>query len=417
MNLRQLQQAKAAALDAAKAIQTAAGDRLLSAEEKTAFDGHLSTAEAREADIQSTLRLQAAERSTPGIEVGQNLAEKKPWENLTAQLKAVREAAVTHGRATDPRLYAATGANESVDAEGGFLIAPEYSTEIWQRIYDEGNVFKRCFGQPMSSNRLVLPAVDEDARTDGSRFGGIQSFWEAEAGTFTGSKPKFRRMELIVHKLTALIYGTDELVEDAPAWTSYCNNVVPQELLFKLEDAIYNGPGAGMPLGFMNSAALITVTKYNSESGKIISANDVFNMWAQRWGSDLVWFVNQDVESQLWNLTRGSGTAVELLYTGPGERGNNNKYGVMFGCPVLPVEYAATLGTPGDIVLANMSQYCLASRGETRMDTSIHVAFLTGEQAFRWQVRHDGQPFWKKPLTPKNGSVTRSPFIALATRS
>ncbi len=51
------------------------------------------------------------------------------------------------------------------------------------------------------------------------------------------------------------------------------------------------------------------------------------------------------------------------------------------------------------------------------MDTSIHVAFLTGEQAFRWQLRHDGQPFWKKPLTPKNGSSTLSPFVALATRS
>jgi hypothetical protein len=50
------------------------------------------------------------------------------------------------------------------------------------------------------------------------------------------------------------------------------------------------------------------------------------------------------------------------------------------------------------------------------MDTSIHVAFLTGEQAFRWQLRHDGQPFWKKPLTPKNGTNTLSPFVALATR-
>ncbi len=62
----------------------------------------------------------------------------------------------------------------------------------------------------------------------------------------------------------------------------------------------------------------------------------------------------------LWNLTRGSGTAVELLYTPPGMRGNGGNFGVMFGAPVIPVEYAAALGTPGDIVLANMSQYCFA---------------------------------------------------------
>jgi HK97 family phage major capsid protein len=89
----------------------------------------------------------------------------------------------------------------------------------------------------------------------------------------------------------------------------------------------------------------------------------------------------------------------------------------MMGRPVIPVEYAAALGTPGDIVLASLSQYCLATRGEAKVDTSIHVAFLTGEQAFRWQLRHDGQPFWKKPLTPKNGTATLSPFVAIAQRS
>jgi hypothetical protein len=67
--------------------------------------------------------------------------------------------------------------------------------------------------------------------------------------------------------------------------------------------------------------------------------------------ADLVWLINQDTEDQLWDLTRGSGTAVELLYTGPGQRGNTSNYGVMFGKPVIPVEYAATLGTPGDIAL------------------------------------------------------------------
>lgn len=417
MNLRQLQQAKAAAVDAARAIQTAAADGLLTEQQQKDFDAHCATAEARETDIQAALRLQALERSAPAISVGHDNREDKPWASLTEQLKAIRRHSTTKGTVIDPRLQASLGGNESVDSEGGFAIAPEFSKEIWKRIYELGFLKQRCFSQPMSSNRLVIPAVDEDSRVDGSRWGGIQSFWEAEAATYAASKPKFRRMELTAHKLTALIYGTDELVEDAPAWTSYCDQVVPQELDFKIEDGIYNGPGAGAPLGFMNSGALITVAKDSGDTGPTVSANDVFNMWKRRWGPDLAWFINQDVESVLWNLTRGSGTAVELLYTGPGERGNNSNFGVMFGRPVIPVEYAATLGTPGDIVLTSMSQYCLATRGEARMDTSIHVAFLTGEQAFRWQLRLDGQPFWKKPLTPKNGTTTRSPFIALATRS
>ena len=108
---------------------------------------------------------------------------------------------------------------------------------------------------------------------------------------------------------------------------------------------------------------------------------------------------------------------MELLYTAPGERGNNGQYGTMMGRPVVPVEYAATLGTPGDILLADLGQYYLARRSGVEMATSIHVQFLTDQQAFRWKMRLDGQPFWKKPLTPKNGSNTLAPFIALATRS
>jgi len=63
-----------------------------------------------------------------------------------------------------------------------------------------------------------------------------------------------------------------------------------------------------------------------------------------------------------------------------------------------------------------MTQYILAQRADVRADTSIHVAFLTGEQAFRFMLRLDGQPTWKKPLTPYKGSNTKSPFVTLATR-
>jgi HK97 family phage major capsid protein len=383
----------------------------------------MATAETLKGDIARAEQLAAAVRNAPSssISVGVDHATEKPWASLCEQLSAIRKHTVTRGTVTDPRLMAAaSGANESVDAEGGFLIAPEFAPGLWQRTYATGNILKRCFRQPMSSNRLVINTVDEDSRVDGSRWGGIQSYYLNEAGTYTGTKPKFRQMQLTAHKLIALIYATDEQLEDGPAFASYVNDVTPQELNFRIEDNIYNGPGAGAPLGFMKCGALITVAKDSADSGAVISTKDVLNMWKQRWGmgKDLVWLINQDTEAQLLNLVRGAGVAVEFVYTPPGERGNNSEFGSMMGCPVIPVEYAATLGTPGDLVLANLSQYCFAPKNEeARMDTSIHVAFLTGEQAFRWQLRHDGQPFWKKPLTPKNGSNTLSPFIALATRS
>jgi HK97 family phage major capsid protein len=421
MKLRELQKALAAAMDAATAIDAAVpSGQLMTAEQRTEFDTHMATVATLKADIARAEQLATMQRSAPSIEVVADHSAEKPWGSMFEQLNAIRTHARTRGAVTDPRLMAALGANETVDAEGGFLVAPEYSATLWRRTYDTGTMLARCFQQPMSSNRLVIPAVDEDSRADGSRWGGIQSFYEAEAATYQGTKPKFRPMTLVAHKLTALIYATDELLDDGPAFRSYCDSVVPQELSFRMEDNIFNGPGAGAPLGFMKSGALVSIAKDNNQTAATVTSGNIFGMW-KRMPSfcrpDSAWFINQEAEDQLWNLTRGSGTAVELLYTGPGERGNNSSYGVMMGRPVIPVEYAAALGTPGDIVLASLSQYCLATRGEAKVDTSIHVAFLTGEQAFRWQLRHDGQPFWKKPLTPKNGTATLSPFVAIAQRS
>lgn len=427
MDIKKLRQQKAdlVAKNAALLSASEAANRDLTATENIEYEANKTELASLNARIERVEAQMDEERNLPAgaahsIQVSLPEATKKPWASLGEQLKAIHTHAKTHGAVTDPRLFAAAlGGNESVEAEGGFLIAPEFAPGIWQRTYEASQVAKRAFEQPMTSNRLVINAVDEDSRVDGSRWGGIQSFYLTEAGTYTASQPKFRRMELIAKKLTALVYATDEQLEDSAAFAAYADKVVPLELAFRLDDNLYNGPGAGAPLGFMNSGALLTVTKDAGDTGAVISNNDIFNMWKRRWGgtADLVWFINQDVEAQLWNLERGSGTAVELLYTPPGMRGNNGSYGVMMGAPVIPVEYAATLGTPGDIVLANMSQYCFAPKGGIKQDSSIHVQFLTGQQVFRWQVRHDGQPFWKKPLTPKNGSNTLSPFIALSARS
>jgi hypothetical protein len=60
-------------------------------------------------------------------------------------------------------------------------------------------------------------------------------------------------------------------------------------------------------------------------------------------------------------------------------------------------------------------------RQELRADSSMHVAFLTGEMAFRFMMRADGQPWWKKPLQPYyqtggTAPATLSSQVILQTR-
>jgi HK97 family phage major capsid protein len=88
------------------------------------------------------------------------------------------------------------------------------------------------------------------------------------------------------------------------------------------------------------------------------------------------------------------------------------------GRPVIPIEHCSALGDLGDILLADMSQYYLATKGGVQMASSIHVQFLTDETVFRFVYRVDGQPSWNVALTPhlSTAGQTLSPFVTLAAR-
>jgi HK97 family phage major capsid protein len=362
-----------------------------------------------------------------GMKPTQKSDSMAPFSSLKDQMRAVYNAERSRGANIDPRLVeiqAALGGNESVPAEGGFLVIPEFATGLIKRTYDVSLISKQCFKMPMTSSRLIMHAVDEDSRKDGSRWGGILAYWLAEGGTYNPTKPKFREMQFVANKLIALSYATEEQLADGPAWEAYVNEAVPQELSFQIDTAVYSGSGAGQPLGIQNSGAVLVVAKTAGQAAATVTTANILQMWSQMWArsrANAVWFINQDIEPQLYTLAfqapSGSVLYTNPMYTPPGQNGNNGPYGLLFGKPVIPVEQAATLGTQGDLMLADMTQYILAQRADVRADTSIHVAFLTGEQAFRFMLRLDGQPTWKKPLTPYQGAALKSPFVTLATRS
>ncbi len=85
--------------------------------------------------------------------------------------------------------------------------------------------------------------------------------------------------------------------------------------------------------------------------------------------------------------------------------------------PVIFTEKTETLGSAGDIMLCDFSQYVVGLRQGLRFDQSIHPGFTTDEIYARLIERHDGQPLWDKALTLEDGSTTVSPFVKLAARS
>ena len=328
--------------------------------------------------------------------------------------------------ATDRRLIwgAATGAGEAVPSDGGFLVQQDHNTSLLNLMHEGGELMKRVNRIPISanSNGIKLPAIDATSRADGSRFGAVRAFWAAENVSPTAARPKFREMDLRLNKLFGLGYVTDELLADSTALEAVMSQAFIEELTFKAEDSIVNGTGAGQMLGILNSGAVIEIAKESGQAGATVVVANVLNMFARlsrRSVASSVWLINQDILPQLWQMTIGSGTAVTLVYAAPGQgtQAQNNPHGTLMGRPVVPVEFCATLGTAGDIILADLSQYVMIDKGGVQTDSSMHVRFINDEMTFRWITRLDGQPVPTAPLTPFKGTISTSPFLSLALRA
>jgi len=351
-----------------------------------------------------------------------NATNLQAFRSFGEMLQAVASASGERGR-LDPRLRVelASGLNEGIGSEGGFLVQTDFSTQLLEAAMAAAIVVPRCTRIPISnpSNAVKLPAVNETSRADGSRWGGVQMYWKGEAEEKTATKPGFRIVELALKKLIGLCYATDELLQDASALEAYVRAAFAAEAAFKLDDGIIRGLGAGMPLGILNSPCLVTVAKETGQAAATIKAENIVKMFSRMYAGGVansVWLVNQDVFPQLYLLGQTVGTGGAPVYMPPGGL-SGSPYSTLFGRPVFAIEQCSTLGTVGDIIFGDFTQYLVAEKGGMDTASSVHVRFVYDETAFRFIYRFDGSPAWASALTPYQGTNTTSPFIVLATRA
>jgi HK97 family phage major capsid protein len=347
------------------------------------------------------------------------------WSSMGEQLKAVRNYYAQRGmderlKPKEHYLKAATGLGEAISSDGGFLLAPEFAAGIREIMHNTENLLDRTDSFSIGSNSIKLRAIDETSRATGSRRGGVRGFWVDEGDPFTASKPKFRQIELKPYKLQVVVYVTEELLDDGGSMLEqYISKAAAEEINFLVGDAIINGEGAGKPLGILLSDCLVSVAKEAGQPAATIVSENIAEMWKRLHAAsrgNAVWLINQDTERQLHLMNVAIGTSGQLVYMPPGGL-SQAMYATLYGRPVVPTEFNPTLGTQGDVILADMSQYVTATKGAIKPAMSMHVEFLTDQMVYRFTFRIDGKPWWNSALTPFKGSATQSPFVVLDTRA
>jgi HK97 family phage major capsid protein len=324
---------------------------------------------------------------------------------------------------TDMRgLAAVSGLGGVIPSEGGFLI-PTHVLPLVQKIYSDGEILRRCSTPEAHSTKVLTPYIHETSRADGSRFGGAQAEWLNEGEAFTASDLQAGLHTTDLKRLTVGIRASTELVEDYPEdFASVVTEVVTREMRFTLERAVVVGDGLKKPLGLLYSPAKIRVSKETNQTASTVWGVNISKMVARMWGPSFrraVWLCSPHVLTELAKLVHlgysGSATS-DTDATPMFEWGGDTPDGWprLCGRPVILCEYTPAVGSEGDIILVDLSQYQIPSKQSAAK--SMHIYFASDEHCFRFVLRCDGQLTWSSALTPYNGGDTLSPVITLETR-
>lgn len=428
MTVRVLQQRKAAAIAKAKGLndRASAEDRDLTAEEQTQYDASMTEARGYDARIARAQEL-VAEETSSGVYIPENAHitvsenadkdERRGFKSMGDFARSVMGAKVNPS-AIDKRLSfnaaaPSTFGNEGSGQDGGFLIPPQFSKEIFTLSMTDDALLPYTDAYEIESNSMVFPK-DETTPwgTDG-----VRAYWQSEASAGTATKPKLGTSQLLLKKLMALVPLTDELISDGPALGKYLMNKGADSMRWKLNEAILNGAGNGLPLGALAGNAALTIAKDSGQATNTLSTLNLANMIARlppgSFGKS-IWLINNDVLPALFTLTLGN----YPIYLPISAGAQQSPYGMLLGRPVLISQHANTFSSLGDVQLHDLSYYRSITKSGAGIETatSMHLYFDADATAFRLIFRVDGQPTIVNPINPAKGANKMSPFLQLAAR-
>ncbi len=325
----------------------------------------------------------------------------------------VRNASLGNGR-LDSRLQAAasTYGNEGTGADGGFAVPPQFAQTISAVALEEESLLSYADNTPVTGNSMSFPK--DETTPWGST--GITANWEGEGDTKSSKKPGLKLDHLRLKKLSVLVGATDELLADSAAMGAYLAKKMSEAVRWKSNDAIINGNGTGMPLGILNGGSVVSIAKETSQAAATIVAANLSKMLARvlKGGGNLVWLINPDAMPQIHLLTLGD----TPIWTPPQEGFKGAPNGFLLGRPIVETDACDTVGSVGDIILANMGGYrAITKAGGEEFSESMHLWFDQDVTAFKLNFRMDGQPALSDAITPPNSTATRSHFATIAARA
>lgn len=312
---------------------------------------------------------------------------------------------------------------------GGYVIPPQFMNELLTIAAEDGFIEQRCKVIPMNTRTVEWPMLDiTTAQAVGTSpyFGGILATWQPEAATISETEPAFRQTTWTAWDLVLYTVSSNQLLADnGIGLDALLTQLFGAAITWYKEYAYLQGKGAGstMPLGILNSPALISQTRANASHFGITDAAAMLSKLQIRSWDDSAWVMHQSVIPELIQMndigTSLPGSAGQhLLWVTPygdqtkGPLAMKLPQAFLNGLPIFFTEKLPKLGTTGCVLLADFSRYVVGMRLDIQIDVSPHYLFRNNQLAWRVIARVDGRPWLNSAITDAAGWSV-SPFITV----
>jgi HK97 family phage major capsid protein len=262
----------------------------------------------------------------------------------------------------------------------------------------------------MTSDTMKVPAW-AGATHSSTLYGGFSGAWLSEGETATRETPTLRQIELNAHKLGIFVAASSELAADGIGFEEQLARAMVKAISWYAEEAFIAGTGAGQPLGLLNDPAKIAITPSGGVGS--IGASDLINALARLHPAcyqNALWIASSEVMGKIWLMADGMGNPIYR----PEEV---NGQGRLMGLPVRVSEHCSQVGTEGDLILCDPTQYVIGLRKDAILEKTNAASWTSDQVDYRVLLRVDGQGSWESAITPANGGDSLSYVVTIGTRS
>jgi HK97 family phage major capsid protein len=267
----------------------------------------------------------------------------------------------------------------STGTPGSQLFASDFQPRALRYGAEYPNLFGRCFKVPVKSGTVLFPKVTQGApgaeggAEEAAESGYVAVAWTSEGAEKPDAEPTIGQLSITAYEVAAKTMLSQTLLNrSAIDVEALLAALFRDALAQKIDRAILNGDGNGKPTGILQTASLPTNTRVASGA---VSWPDLVNVKykvAPQFRANLLMLIQDtvlaaleastdDTDRPLWAEAKATLGSTEVV-----------------GSQLLPA-----LGSLGDVIACDPSQYIVALEQDIVIARSEHFAFDKGCIAYR----------------------------------